>query len=52
MFFNTYKFYKHDSNNFILLLPKDVYPYEYMDDWVKINEASLPEKVLQAETSF
>ena len=26
-FFNTYKFSNHDSNNFILLLRKGVYPY-------------------------
>ena len=31
-FFNTYKFSNHDNNKFILLLRKDVYPYEYMDD--------------------
>ena len=24
---------------------KSVYPYEYMDDWEKFNETSLPEKV-------
>ena len=23
---------------------KGVYPYEYMDDWEKFNETSLPEK--------
>ena len=34
----------HDNNNFILLLRKGVYPYEYMDDWEKFNETSLPEK--------
>ena len=28
----------------ILLLQKGVYPYEYMDDWEKFNETSLPEK--------
>ena len=26
------------------LLRKGVYPYEYMDDWGKFNETSLPEK--------
>ena len=31
------------------MLPKGVYPYEYIDDWEKFNEASLPEKkILQA----
>ena len=29
---------------FILLLRKGVYPYEYMEDWEKINETLLPEK--------
>ena len=27
-----------------LLFRKDVYPYEYMYDWEKFNEARLPEK--------
>ena len=43
-FFNTYKFSNHDNNKIILLLRKNVYPYEYMDDWEKINETSLPGK--------
>ena len=43
-FFNTYKFHNHDNNKFILLLLENVYPYEYMDDWEKFNETSLPEK--------
>ena len=43
-FFNAYKFSNHDNNKFILLLQKGVYPYEYMDDWEKFNEASLVEK--------
>ena len=42
-FFNTYKSFNH-NNKFILLLLKGVYPYEYMDDWEKSSETSLPEK--------
>ena len=38
--FNTFKF----SNHFISLLRKGVYLYEYMDDWEKFKEKSLPEK--------
>ena len=44
LFFNTYTFYSHDNNKFTLLLRKGVYPYEYMDDWKKFNDTSLPEK--------
>ena len=49
-FFITYKFSNHHSNNIInnninidniIIL---IYPYEYMDDWEKFNETSLPEK--------
>ena len=43
-YFNTYKLSNHDNNNFILLLQKDVYPIEYIDDWGKFNETSLPAK--------
>ena len=25
-------------------MQKGIYPYEYMDDWEKFNETSLPEK--------
>ena len=28
----------------MLLLRKRVYPYEYMDNWEKFNETSMPEK--------
>ena len=38
-----YKFSNPDNNKFILLLQKDVYPYEYMDNWENFNETSLPE---------
>ena len=43
-FFNTYKFSKHGNNKFLLLLRKGIYFYEYIDDWEKFNETSLPEK--------
>ena len=42
-FFITYTVLNHDSNKFILLLRKSVYPYEYKDNWEKIYETSLPE---------
>ena len=42
--FNTYKFSNHDNNEFILFFPKGVCPYEYITDWAKLNEVSLPEK--------
>ena len=34
----------YDDIKSILLLRKGVYPYEYMSDWEKFNETSLPEK--------
>ena len=43
-FFNAHKFSNYDNTKFILLLQRDVYPYEYMNDWEKFNETSLPEK--------
>ena len=41
---NTFKFSINDINKLILLLQKGVYPYEYMDDWEKFNETTLPGK--------
>ena len=39
-----YEFCKKDINKFILLLRKDVYPYEYMDSWERFDKTSLPDK--------
>ena len=44
-FANTYSFCNNDLNKFVLLLRKGVYPYEYMDNWERFNETSLPNKV-------
>ena len=43
-FANTYSFCDNDLNKFILLLRKGVYPHEYMDNWERFNETSLPNK--------
>ena len=43
-FANIYEFCNKDINKFILLLRKGVYPYEYMDSWVRSNETSFPDK--------
>ena len=43
-FVSTYEFCNKTLNKFILLLRKDVYPYEYMDNWERLEETSLPNK--------
>ena len=43
-FASTYEFCNKNLNKFVLLLRKGVYPYEYMDNWERFNEASLPNK--------
>ena len=35
-----------------MLLRKGVYPYEYMDDWEKFNETTLPEKELYSNLNM
>ena len=43
-FSSTYRFCNKDLNKFVLLLRKGVYRYEYIDNWEKFNETSLPIK--------
>ena len=43
-FASTYKFCNNDLNKFVMLLRKGVYPYEYIDDWNKFNETSIPNR--------
>ena len=43
-FANTYEFCNGDTNKFILLLRKGVYPYKYMDSWERSNETSGKDK--------
>ena len=38
----TYQFCNKNLDKFMLLLRKGVYPYEYMDDWERFDETSLP----------
>ena len=44
-FKNTFKFSNININKFTLLLRKGIYPYEYMDNWGRSNETTLPEKI-------
>ena len=53
MLASTYEFSNNDTtgsssseriNKFVLLLRKDVYPYEYADTWERFSETSLPSK--------
>ena len=43
-FASTYELCNGNLNKFILLLRKGVCPYEYMDNWKRFNETSLPNK--------
>ena len=39
-----HEFCNIDINKLILLLRKDVYPYEYIDSWERFDETLLPDK--------
>ena len=41
---SVYQFCNGNLNNFVLLLRKGVYPYEYFHSWERFNETSLPPK--------
>ena len=43
-FASTYEFCNKILNKFVLLLRKGVYLYEYLDNWERFNETSLPNK--------
>ena len=43
-FSNTYQLRNKDLKKFALLLRKDVYPYEYMNNWKRFQEESLSDK--------
>ena len=43
-FRSPFKFSNNEINKSILLLRESVCPYEYINEWVKFNETSLPEK--------
>ena len=43
-FSSTYEFCNNDLNKCVLLLRKEVYPYEYADTWERFNEISLPSR--------
>ena len=45
----TFKFSNNNINKFILLLRKGACPYEYMAEWEKFNETTLPEKKKKKE---
>ena len=51
-FRNTFEFSKNNINNFILLLRKGIYRYEYMDDWEKLIEKELPEEKIYSKLNL
>ena len=49
---NVYQFCNEDIKKFVLLLRKNVYPYEYMDSWERFDETSLPDKIFFYSKSY
>ena len=43
-FLITYQFCNNNLDKSLLLLKKDVFPYQYIDSWEGFNETSLPPK--------
>ena len=43
-FENTHRLCDGYLNKFFQMLRKGVYQYEYMDNWQRLNETSLPDK--------
>ena len=41
---NTFNFSANDINKVVFFLRKNIYLYEYMDEWEKFNKTSLPKK--------
>ena len=41
IFLTLYKFCNGDLNEFLLLLRKSIYPYEYMDSWERFDENTI-----------
>ena len=41
---NVYEVCNGDTNKFVLLLRKGIYPYEYMESWERFDEPSLSNK--------
>ena len=40
----THEFCNKDINTFILLLRKEIYPYEYIDSWERFDETSFADE--------
>ena len=43
-FENTFNYCNKNDNKFLMSLQKGVYPYEYVNDWDKFDETTIPFK--------